>query len=120
MNRSAARLVSVIENRQRVRSHAAVRPPGDGLPPRMRTQILALEVAQFVQPGEVRGVVTRAAFETDDLHPRLRQFGSEYSACRADADDDDVCFLSGHESGPRLCWTCRAEAFGGGGLQADH
>jgi hypothetical protein len=62
----------------------------------MRTQILPLEIAQFVEGGEIRSRVTRAALEADDLHARFGELRGEYSTRRADADDDDIRFLGRH------------------------
>jgi hypothetical protein len=99
VNRAAARLVAVIQDADRVRAHATVRPPRDRLALVVRAQILPLEVAQFIQAREVRGVVTRTAFEGDDLHARLGELRRDDSTGGARADDDDIRFLGGHDSG---------------------
>jgi hypothetical protein len=100
---TAADLIAVVERREGDRTRVRVRAPSDGLALRIGAQILALEVAQFILPGEVRGSVPRATLETDDFHARLSELGSKNSTGATDTHDDNIRFFCSHRSGsPRL------------------
>ena len=110
---TAARLVAVIENRERIRARLRVRPPGDRLALRVRAQVLSLEVAQFIERAEVRSGQARPALQPNNLHACFAQLGRENPPCGAHTDDDDIGFFGGHRSClPRRALTLR--------LQADH
>src|SRR6516164_9682293 len=98
MHRATARLVAVALRRNRRSARICVGAPGDGLALGMRTQILALEVTQFVLRAEILGREARAALEPDHAHSHFAQLGREDAAGRADADDHDISFFGCHGS----------------------
>jgi hypothetical protein len=100
MHGAAAGLVAVVEHRHRVRARILVRPPGHGLAFDVRTQILALEVAQLVMRVEVLSGQAWAALEPDHLHAGFAEFGRENAARRADPNDDDIGLFGCHGSCP--------------------
>ncbi len=93
---AAAGLVAVVQNREWVRAHTIVLPPGDRHAFRVRAQFLPLEVAQFIVRAEVRGLKARAALQANDFHACLAEFGREDPACRAHSDDDNISLFDCH------------------------
>ena len=82
------------------RARIPVRPPGYGLAFCIWTQVLPLEVPQFVLRAEVRGSQTRSALQANDFHSCLAELCREYSACGAHTDDDDISLFGCHSSCP--------------------
>ena len=103
MYAAAARLIAVVQHRQRIGARIGIGPPGNGLALDIGAQILPLEEAQFIVCGEVLGRKTRTPLQADDFHARLAELGGEDAACRADADDDDVSLFDCH----RYALPCR-------------
>src|SRR5262249_60672783 len=87
MNRAAPCLVAVIQNRQRFRGHIRGRPPGHWLTFRVWTQILPLEVSQFVLSTEISGSQAWASFQANDFHAGFTKLRSAYSAYGAHTHD---------------------------------
>src|SRR2546426_4650612 len=100
MYRPTARLITIIQNRKWLRCRIGVRPPGHRLAFCVWTQILPLEVPQFVLRAEVRGGQPWATLEANDFHARFAKLGCEYSAYRAHSDNDDISLFSCHSSCP--------------------
>ena len=102
MHRATACLVAVVQNGHWIRARIGIRPPGDGLALGIRPQLLPLKIAQFVMRAEIRRLKSRAALQANHFHARLAKFGREYSASRANSNDDDVRFFGGHVIIPSL------------------
>ena len=102
MHRAAPCLVAVIQNRQRFRGHIRVRPPGHWLTFRVWTQILPLEVSQFVLSTEIGGSQAWASLEANDFHACFPELGSKYSAYGAHTDNNHISFFDRHSSSLRL------------------
>src|SRR5438477_8503905 len=96
VDRAAAGLIAVIQNRERLRLGFCIRAPSHRLALRTGTQFLALEVTQFVERAEILGSEARAAFEANHFHTRFAEFGGEDSTDCAYTQDDDVSFFSSH------------------------
>src|SRR6202043_1271352 len=102
VDRAASRLIAVIQNRHRLGICFCVGPPSNGLPFGIGAQLLALEIAQFIERAEVLGCKARTSFETDHFHAGFAEFGGEYSTHCAYTHDDDICFFGGHELTPSV------------------
>src|SRR5262245_27503109 len=90
VDRAAAGLIAIALGRNRCRTRACIGPPRHRLALGVRTQVLALEVAQLVLRGEVLGAPAWAALETDHLHAGLAKLGRENATSGADADNDNI------------------------------
>ncbi len=96
MHRPAAGLIAVVHPRQPDRSRGIrVRPPNHRLDLRVRSQVFALEVAQFVQ-GEISGLEAWPTFKANDLEPGLAEFSRHDAAHGANADDHHIRFFGCH------------------------
>src|SRR5258708_7551986 len=96
VNCASACLIAVIQYAHRVRSHAGMGPPGDGLALPVWAKLLPLEVTQFIMRIEIRGAKARAALQANDFHSRFAKLGREDSPDRAHANNDDICFFGCH------------------------
>src|ERR1700680_2170640 len=99
---AASGLIAVIQNRHRLGIGFCVWPPSNGLPFGIGAQLLALEIAQFIERAEILGCKAGTSFETDDFHAGFAKFGGEYSANCAYTHNDDICFFGGHELTPSV------------------
>src|SRR5258705_11499332 len=100
VNCAPAGLVAVALSGDRGRTRPGVGPPGDRLTLRVRTQVLALEVAQLVLRRKILGAQPRAALERDHLHAGLAKLGRQNATDGASADDDDIGLFRCHGSSP--------------------
>src|SRR3984893_6566815 len=96
VDRAASGLIAVIQYGHRLGIGFCVGPPSDGLPFGIGAQLLALEIAQFIERAEILGCKARTSFEPDDFHPGFAEFGGEYSAHCSYTHNDDICSLGGH------------------------
>jgi hypothetical protein len=109
VDRSASCSVAIGLCRKRRRPGVCIRPPGDGLPLDIRSQILALEVAQLILRAEVGSGQPWPALKGNDLHPRLAELGREDPAGCAGADNHHIGFFGCHGSAP-ACRGLRLQA----------
>lgn len=105
MHSAAAGLHAVVLLRQPERGRIGVRAPRHRLQLGIRTQILALEIAQFVEL-KIRRLEARTAFKPDDLEPGLAEFRRHDATHGAHADDDHIRLFGCHGYHP-LEWAWR-------------
>ena len=96
MDRPAAGLIAIVQNGKRLRGRVRTRAPGHRLALCVWTQILPLEVTQFVLTAEIRRAQARATLQANDFHSCFAKLGGEYSAYSAHTDDDDIRFFGCH------------------------
>ena len=58
----------------------------------IRAKVLALKVAQFVQPAKILSGEPGTALQANHFHPRFGKFGGNDPAHRSHAHNDDVGF----------------------------
>ncbi len=110
VNRPASGLIAVIQVGERLGVRFVVRPPGNRLLFYIRAKVLALKVAQFVQPAEILSGEPGAALQTDHFHPRFGKFGGNDPAHCSHAHNDDVGFEGCHRLPPLQAFGLRLQS----------